>query len=148
MFGLGMWEILVILGLALIFIGPKKLPELAQTIGRGFREFKSAASDLKKDFDINEPPEEEEPVNVNPVPRIEQSGERQKRIEQGNPLPEDAPKLEKDASKGEQARPSEEEAEAIEEDGVAYTDKDVPKEAMHDGRIDEAYVHKPDEPDK
>ena len=42
MFGLGVGEILVILVIALIFIGPKKLPELAKTLGRGFSEFQNA----------------------------------------------------------------------------------------------------------
>lgn len=42
MFGLGVGEIVVILVVALIFIGPKKLPELAKTLGKGFREFQNA----------------------------------------------------------------------------------------------------------
>lgn len=54
MFGLGMWEILIILGLALIFIGPKKLPEIAQSLGKGLREFRRATNDLKDSIDISE----------------------------------------------------------------------------------------------
>ncbi len=46
MFGLGMPEILLILGLALIIIGPKKLPDLAKTLGKSMREFKGAAQDF------------------------------------------------------------------------------------------------------
>ncbi len=42
MFGLGVGEILVILVIALIFIGPKKLPELAKGLGKGMREFQNA----------------------------------------------------------------------------------------------------------
>ncbi len=42
MFGLGVGEILVILVIALVFIGPKKLPELAKTLGKGFSEFQNA----------------------------------------------------------------------------------------------------------
>ncbi len=49
MFGLGAGEILVILVLALIFIGPKKLPELAKSLGKGLREFQKA-----KDGVLNE----------------------------------------------------------------------------------------------
>jgi Tat protein translocase TatB subunit len=47
MLGIGMQEILIILVVALIVIGPKRLPELAKTLGRGFAEFKKAADDLQ-----------------------------------------------------------------------------------------------------
>ena len=43
MFGLGAGEILIILVAALIFIGPKKLPGLARTLGKGLSEFQNAA---------------------------------------------------------------------------------------------------------
>ncbi|MFT6071263.1 MAG: TatA/E family protein of Tat protein translocase [Bacteriovoracaceae bacterium] len=46
MFGLGATEVVVILILALIFIGPKKLPELAKGLGKGLREFQKAKDDL------------------------------------------------------------------------------------------------------
>lgn len=46
MFGLGVGEIVVILFIALIFIGPKKLPELARGLGKGMREFQNAARGL------------------------------------------------------------------------------------------------------
>jgi Tat protein translocase TatB subunit len=52
MFGLGMPEILMILALALIVIGPKKLPELAKTLGRAMGEFKRSAQDFKRSIDI------------------------------------------------------------------------------------------------
>ena len=42
MFGLGTWEMAIILAAALIFIGPSKLPELARTLGKGMREVKRA----------------------------------------------------------------------------------------------------------
>lgn len=47
MFGLGIGEIVVILFIALIFIGPKKLPELAKGLGKGIREFQNAANGIK-----------------------------------------------------------------------------------------------------
>lgn len=44
--GLGGTEILIILVIALIFIGPQKLPELAKGLGKGIRDFKKAAQGL------------------------------------------------------------------------------------------------------
>lgn len=48
MFGMGMPEILLILALALIVIGPKKLPDLARSLGKAFGEFKTASKDFKE----------------------------------------------------------------------------------------------------
>jgi Tat protein translocase TatB subunit len=53
MFGLGMPEIFLILAIALIVIGPKKLPDLAKTLGRAMGEFKRSAQDFKKSIDID-----------------------------------------------------------------------------------------------
>ncbi len=53
MFGLGMPEILMILAIALIVIGPKKLPDLAKTLGRAMGEFKRSAQDFKASIDID-----------------------------------------------------------------------------------------------
>lgn len=53
MFGLGMPEILLILAIALIVIGPKKLPDLAKTLGRAMGEFKRSAQDFKRSIDID-----------------------------------------------------------------------------------------------
>ncbi len=48
MFGIGLPELLVIVGLALILIGPKKLPELAKSLGKTLGELRKAADDLKE----------------------------------------------------------------------------------------------------
>lgn len=45
--GLGAWEIFLLLSLALLFFGAKKLPELARGLGRGIREFKDATKEVK-----------------------------------------------------------------------------------------------------
>lgn len=50
MFGIGMPELLLILGLALIFIGPKRLPDIARAVGRGMAEFKRATDEMKTSF--------------------------------------------------------------------------------------------------
>ena len=53
MFGIGMPEMLLILAIALIVIGPKKLPDLAKSLGRALREFKKATSELKESLEID-----------------------------------------------------------------------------------------------
>lgn len=47
MFGIGLPEILLILGVALLVIGPDKLPEVARTLGKAFGEFKKVVDGLK-----------------------------------------------------------------------------------------------------
>lgn len=54
MFGIGMTEIFVILVVALIVIGPKKLPEIARSLGKAMGEFKRATNDLKDSFTISD----------------------------------------------------------------------------------------------
>ncbi len=53
MLGIGMQEILIILVVALIVIGPKRLPDLARTLGKGLAEFKKAADDLQETVRID-----------------------------------------------------------------------------------------------
>ena len=53
MFGIGMPELLLLLAIALIVVGPKKLPELAKALGRGFAEFKKATNELKESLETN-----------------------------------------------------------------------------------------------
>lgn len=55
MFGMGMTEILLILAIALIFIGPKKLPDIAKSLGRAMGEFKKAANELKQTINTDMP---------------------------------------------------------------------------------------------
>src|SRR6266403_2263457 len=48
---LGMQEMIFIFVLALLFFGPKKLPELGKTLGKAMTEFRRASSELKSTFD-------------------------------------------------------------------------------------------------
>ena len=47
MFGLGMQDLLVILVIALIVVGPKRLPDIAKSLGRGLAEFKRTADEFQ-----------------------------------------------------------------------------------------------------
>jgi sec-independent protein translocase protein TatB len=47
MFGIGMTELLVVLVVALLVLGPRRLPEIARSLGRGMAEFRRASSDLR-----------------------------------------------------------------------------------------------------
>lgn len=50
MFGMGIQELILIIIVALIVVGPKKLPELAKTLGKGFSEFKKATDGITDDI--------------------------------------------------------------------------------------------------
>ena len=54
MFGLGMGELLVIMAIALIFLGPKRLPDVATSLGKAIRSFRKATRDLTSQLEIDE----------------------------------------------------------------------------------------------
>ncbi len=50
MFGIGMPELILIFAVALIVLGPKRLPEIARALGKGIFEFRRTTQDLKEEL--------------------------------------------------------------------------------------------------
>ena len=53
-FNVGPLELVIVLVIALVILGPKRLPEVGKSIGNGMREFKDAISGSSKDDDDDE----------------------------------------------------------------------------------------------
>ncbi len=54
MFGLSMWELLVIALVILFVVGPKRLPDVAKSIGKGYGEFKRTFNEMKQSVNIED----------------------------------------------------------------------------------------------
>jgi sec-independent protein translocase protein TatA len=71
-FGVAWWEILLILLLVLLVFGPKRLPEMGRSLGKGFREFKDSITGEGKEEKEDKPgelPPAEEVEEPEPAPR-------------------------------------------------------------------------------
>jgi sec-independent protein translocase protein TatA len=71
---LSWWELGILLLLLLLIFGPKRLPEMGRSLGRGIREFKESITSSAKD----EPEEPEEPAELPPAekPPVASGGRR------------------------------------------------------------------------
>jgi sec-independent protein translocase protein TatB len=88
MFGIGFPELMLILVIALIVIGPKRLPDVAKALGRGLGEFKRATDEMKQTFrdvptpkDIGQQLIQDEPTPPSEAkadPYVDSSGEEVK----------------------------------------------------------------------
>jgi sec-independent protein translocase protein TatB len=54
MFGIGLPELILIMAIALVVVGPEKLPELARSLGKGIVELKKAAASIKDSLEEEE----------------------------------------------------------------------------------------------
>lgn len=71
---LGPLELILIFLAILLIFGAKRIPEIARGLGKGIKEFKSATSEISKEFKVNEP------VNrINPAPPVQ--GQQAPRVE-------------------------------------------------------------------
>jgi Tat protein translocase TatB subunit len=50
MFGIGMTELMVIFVIGLVVLGPKRLPELARSLGKSLAEFRRASNEMRREF--------------------------------------------------------------------------------------------------
>jgi sec-independent protein translocase protein TatA len=84
MFGIGMPELIVILVILLIVIGPQKLPDLAKSLGKGLAEFRRATDDFKRNVEETAKEQEEkekiaqQSVVVEKAPETDKSGDEKK----------------------------------------------------------------------
>ncbi len=86
MFGIGMTELMVILVIGLVVIGPKKLPGLARSLGKSLAEFRRASDDLRREFldvaqsarveppDLDERPDAATAVKPHDAPKADDGG--------------------------------------------------------------------------
>ncbi len=69
-FGIGIWELLVLLLVLLLVFGPKRLPEMGRQLGKGMREFKDSVTGRHQD--------EHEPVELPSVDPVAQTESRER----------------------------------------------------------------------
>ncbi|MDP7040129.1 MAG: Sec-independent protein translocase protein TatB [Myxococcota bacterium] len=91
MFGLGLWEITLILVVSLLVLGPKRLPQLAKQLARFVQDMRRAASDIQMQFEeVDEPtPVHDEHKTLHEAEaEAEQQAEQQAELSQ---TPHDSP---------------------------------------------------------
>ncbi|MBN2059330.1 MAG: twin-arginine translocase TatA/TatE family subunit [Deltaproteobacteria bacterium] len=77
MFGIGLPELIVIMVIALIVLGPNKLPELAKALGKGIAEFRKAAQDIKEGLDLDDEIKEAKKDLIDSLGGIEKSFDKE-----------------------------------------------------------------------
>lgn len=86
MFGGHIWELAIVLGLALVVFGPKRLPEIGGALGKGIREFKQSTSELTDSITASH--EAQAPVAVpQPIAVVPQPSHATAPESEGSPVP-------------------------------------------------------------
>jgi sec-independent protein translocase protein TatA len=70
MLNIGPQELILVLIIALVVVGPKRLPELGRTIGRGMREFRKMQSDVRDTLKLDLDPDLEPPTKAVARPQV------------------------------------------------------------------------------
>jgi TatA/E family protein of Tat protein translocase len=89
MFGIGTPELVVILLIALIVLGPKKLPEIARAIGKGMKELQKTMRSINET--VVSPDEDEDDPDRPVKPRFLPEDEPPKKPTEDEPLDKDKP---------------------------------------------------------
>lgn len=109
MFGIGSTELLVILVVALLVLGPKNLPKIAQTLGRAMGEFRKVSTEFQRTLNTEIAFEEEAEKHAKAKKELEatQAGEAAAKATETAPAPEAAPAETADAAPKADAKPEE-----------------------------------------
>ena len=76
MFGFGHGEILIILVIILLVFGAKRIPEMAQGLGRGIREFRGAVKEVQEEISEDNPQKQNSTIKTTPDSNSVQQEER------------------------------------------------------------------------
>jgi len=114
MFGIGPQELLVIMVVGLLVLGPKRLPEIARSLGRGMAEFRRASSDLRQSLSLEDQPTRHAPPPNAPA----QAGADPANTDESEPI--STPTAANDPAEGRSIAPTDR-AKAADPEGVSDT---------------------------
>jgi sec-independent protein translocase protein TatB len=99
MFGIGTTELMIILVVALVVLGPKKLPQVARSLGKAFGEFKRVSTDVKRtiDVEVDRLEREDKDKKAKQELRAEDAGAQKKTEQAAEKVPVKDPTPEPDA---------------------------------------------------
>ena len=132
MFGIGLPEMIIIMVIALIIIGPSKLPDLAKALGKGMAEFKKATQEIKESLEVDDDLKEIRKDLTDTVSGID----RPQDSYEETPAPEEPAGEESEPSSGPSAL-KEGEAEGTEPEPQPNAEEAKPKYASYDEVLEE-----------